>query len=187
MLAQTPNLLTLLRLGAVPVLVVLIRDGSFDLAVLVFFVAGLSDALDGYIAKRFGYVSRLGAILDPLADKMLIVSTFIMLALLDEVPFWLLVTVLFRDILIIGGYLTLISLNETVQMHPSLVSKLNTALLIGLEFAMLLKLAGWMHLPALINTLMWAVLITTVLSGVHYVYIWGFQRERVATPEQNPE
>jgi cardiolipin synthase len=186
-LAQTPNLLTLLRLGAVPVLVVLIRDGSFDLAVLVFFVAGISDALDGYIAKRFGYVSRLGAILDPLADKMLIISTFIMLALLDEVPFWLLVTVLFRDILIIGGYLTLISLNETVQMHPSQVSKLNTALLIGLEFAILLKLAGWLHLPALINTLMWAVLITTVLSGIHYVYIWGFQRERVATREQNPE
>ena len=182
MISQIPNFLTLLRIGATPVLVLLLNDREYDLALLLFVLAGLSDGLDGYIAKRFGFVTRLGAILDPLADKMLIISTYIMLTVLDDIPFWLMVTVGFRDVLIVGGYLVLVSLDGDVDMRPSIVSKINTCMQLALVIIVLAHKAELWSLPVLINVSIAAVLATTVLSGAHYVWVWGIKRAGNPTP-----
>jgi len=183
-ISQIPNFLTLLRIGATPVLVLLLNDREYDVALLLFVLAGLSDGLDGYIAKRFGFVTRLGAILDPLADKMLIISTYIMLTVLGDIPFWLMVTVGFRDVLIVGGYLVLVSLDGDVDMHPSIVSKINTCMQLALVIIMLAHKAELWSLPLLINVTIAAVFATTVLSGAHYVWVWGIRRASNAAPER---
>ncbi len=165
-------------------MVVLLNDQSYQAAFLVFLLAGISDGLDGYLAKRFDWVSRLGATLDPVADKLLIISAFVMLALQDQVPFALLVAVGFRDLLIVGGYLMLVALHGNVHMRPSFVSKLNTFLLISLVCLVLLDLTGWLSLPGLINMLVWAVGVTTIWSGVHYAWVFGVERE---SPEEDDD
>ena len=119
-----PNLITVLRVVAAPLLILLLKYGNYELALLLFLIAGISDGLDGYIAKKFNVQSQFGAMLDPVADKILLVSCFVMLTLLGHLPFWLLVIVSFRDVLIVGGYLVLVMLKVTVQMAPSIVSKI---------------------------------------------------------------
>jgi cardiolipin synthase len=176
-LSQIPNLLTLLRIAACPVLVLLLNERSYDGALAVFLFAGITDGLDGFIAKRFNFVSRLGTLLDPIADKMLIVSAYIMLALLADIPFWLLVVVAFRDLLIVGGYLVLVSIQGDVQMRPSRMSKVNTFLQITLVLAILVDRAGWFAVSMLVSVLIPGVLLTTVLSGAHYVWVWGIRRQ----------
>src|SRR3970040_1587860 len=102
---QLPNLITIARIALAPVLILLLKDEEYAASLAVFVIAGISDGLDGYIAKRFHLESRLGSILDPLADKTLLVSSYVMLMLLNHLPFWLMLAVVFRDLLIIGGYL----------------------------------------------------------------------------------
>ena len=119
MFSQIPNLLTLLRIAACPVLVLLLSDRSYDTAILLFLAAGITDGLDGYIAKRYDCVSSLGAILDPIADKLLIASAYIMLAILQDIPFWLLIVVMFRDLVIVVGYLVLVVMGDEIPMNPS--------------------------------------------------------------------
>ena len=176
-MSHIPNLLTLLRIGASPVLILLLKEHAYDAAFLVFILAGISDGLDGYIAKKFGFVSKLGAILDPLADKILIISAFVMLTLLDYLPFWLLLTVGFRDLLIIGGCIVMVALSGSVQMKPSRVSKLNTVVQLVLITCVIIQSAGWLSFPLFIEFLVYSVLVTTILSGAHYVWIWGIKRE----------
>ncbi|MCK7497381.1 MAG: CDP-alcohol phosphatidyltransferase family protein [Comamonadaceae bacterium] len=93
------------RVALVPVLILLLKDHDYLAALVVFAVAGASDALDGYLAKRLDVRSHLGAVLDPAADKLLLVSAYVMLTWLEHIPFWLLLAVAFRDVLIVGGYL----------------------------------------------------------------------------------
>lgn len=181
MFAYLPNLLTVWRVAAAPVLVLLLKDQAYELALVVFILAGISDGLDGYIAKRFGYESRLGAILDPVADKLLLISCFGMLTFLEHLPFWLLVVVVFRDVLIVGGYLMLVTLNGGVTMIPSNVSKINTAVQILLIVFVLAELAGWLAAPPIIDVFTVIVTVTTVWSGAHYVWLWGFRRDAEAT------
>lgn len=171
-----PNLLTLLRIAATPVLIMLLKYEMFPGALLLFVLAGVSDGLDGYIAKRFHYQTRLGAILDPVADKVLLVSCFIVLTVMGYLPFWLLVVVAFRDIVIVGGYLLLVTLEGGVKMNPSRISKLNTVFQICLVAAVLITLASGVALPMVIPALIAAVTVTSVLSGVHYVWVWAFRR-----------
>jgi len=175
--SQVPNLLTLLRIAACPVLVLLLRDSSYDLALIVFLAAGITDGLDGYIAKRFNCVSGLGAILDPLADKLLIASAYIMLALLEDIPFWLLVVVMFRDLVIVVGYSILIMMGNEVPMKPTYVSKFNTFLQISLMVVVLIEQAAWVQIPLVIDVLIVGVLLTTVISGLQYVWLWGIRQE----------
>lgn len=149
----------------------------FPGALLLFALAGISDGLDGYIAKRFHYETRLGAILDPVADKVLLVSCFIVLAVMNYIPFWLLVVVVFRDIVIVAGYLVLVILEGGVNMSPSRISKLNTVFQICLIAAVLIELASGVALSMATAVLIAAVTATSVLSGVHYVWVWAFRRE----------
>ncbi len=179
-LSQLPNLITFSRIALVPVLILVLKDQDYAAALAVFLVAGASDALDGFIAKRFGFTSRLGAVLDPVADKTLLVGAYVMLTLLGQVPFWLLLAVAFRDLLIIGGYLVYISLHGAVQMQPTHLSKFNTLAQIALVVAILAHESMDWSLPVLIEGLTWLVFATTVASGAHYVWIWGVKKHGAA-------
>ena len=172
MITKLPNLLTLLRIGAVPVLILFLREREYAIAVAIFVGAGITDGLDGWIAKKFNCVTRLGSILDPIADKVLIVSTYVMLVLLGDLPFWLLLLIVFRDVGIIGGYLILDTLHGSVPLRPSLLSKVNTVLQIILVSVVLIDRAGWAHLPWLNEFLIGLVGLTTLISGIHYGYLW---------------
>lgn len=166
-----PNLITLLRLCAVPAAVWLIIKGRLDLAFWVFVGAGVSDALDGWIARRWNLRSALGALLDPVADKALLVSVYVTLAMIGVLPDWIAILVVFRDAVIVGGVVVFYLLGTPRPIEPILVSKANTALQIGLA-AVALFLAGFgFEAPALLMVLLWAAAATTLVSGVSYV--WG--------------
>jgi len=180
LLSYIPNLITVLRVVAAPALILLLKNGNYELALVLFLVAGISDGLDGYIAKRFNVQSQFGAMLDPVADKILLVSCFVMLTLLGYLPFWLLVLISFRDLVIVGGYLVLVMLKVTVKMAPSVVSKINTVCQICLVGLMLAELAGWVALGGVINLLIVVVAFTTLISGIHYVWVWGFSQDGIA-------
>ena len=175
-LSHLPNVITLARVALVPVLILLLKDQDYTAALIVFVVAGLSDALDGYLAKRLNVQSRLGAVLDPAADKLLLVSAYVMLTVLGHIPFWLVLVVAFRDLLIVGGYLLYTSHAGPVKMRPSFVSKLNTFLQITLVTVILAQqAAGLAWLPA--EALIYAVLASTVLSGAHYLWLWLIKKD----------
>jgi len=173
-----PNLITLARIALVPVLILLLKDQDYATGLLVFVIAGASDALDGYLAKRLNAQSRLGAILDPVADKLLLVSTYVMLTLLGHIPFWLVLVVVFRDLLIVGGYVLYTSHAGPVKMRPSILSKLNTLMQIALATLVLAQqAAGLAWPPMVLDALVIAVLVTTVASGAHYLWSWMIMRE----------
>lgn len=174
-----PNLLTLARIGLVPWLVVLLQNEQYGWSLTVFLIAGLSDGLDGYIAKRFNATTYLGSILDPIADKTLLVTSYIMLSVLEIVPFWLMVVVVFRDIVIIGGNLLMILFFSSMEMRPLLISKLNTVVQIFYIVLVLASLSfGWVY-PGFVAAIGIFVAITSVLSGLSYVYIGSVRATRL--------
>ncbi len=168
-----PNLLTLARIGMVPWLVVLLQKQQFTLSLVVFVIAGATDALDGFIAKRFNAQTYLGSLLDPLADKGLLVSSYIMLSVMEIIPFWLMVTVVFRDVIIVGGYLLMVLFFGSVKMEPLKVSKINTFTQITYIVLVLTALAAQYDLGLIQAMFSYVVLVTSVVSGLAYVYIWS--------------
>jgi len=177
LLSQIPNLLTLVRVAACPVLVLLLYEGRYELALYLFIVAGITDGLDGFIAKRFDCESKFGAVLDPSADKLLIASAYIMLAILGDIPFWLLILVVFRDLVIIAGYMILVVMGYEVPMTPTYASKVNTFMQISLMIAVLVDASGILQLAVVLDALIAGVVITTIFSGAQYVWQWGIKRE----------
>lgn len=141
----------------------------------VFIIAGLTDALDGFIAKRFNAQTELGALLDPLADKALLVCSYIMLSVMEIIPFWLMVTVVFRDVVIVGGYLLMVLFFGGVEMQPLKISKVNTVAQISFVVIVLATLAWSVNLSFLVQLLTYFVLVTSVVSGLAYVYIWSIK------------
>jgi len=125
-LLSIPNLITLGRILLVPVVVWAIASGQMLIAFLLFMGAGVSDAIDGFLAKRFGMTSELGAYLDPLADKVLIVSIYVSLGIADVLPRWLVILVVSRDLLIVGGILLAWIVRKPIAIKPHPVSKANT-------------------------------------------------------------
>jgi cardiolipin synthase len=175
--ATLPNLITMARLCAVPATVWLILHARFDLAFALFVAAGISDAVDGWLARR-GARSALGAILDPIADKALLVSVYVALAAVGALPDWLAMLVVFRDLLIVGGFLVLWVLGQPPQVRPLLISKLNTALQIGLAALALAMRGLGLDLAGLEAALVWAVAASTLASGA--AYAWGALRRAPA-------
>lgn len=176
-----PNILTVFRIGMVPVLILLLKEESYLLALGAFVLAGISDGLDGWIAKRFDAETVLGAFLDPIADKTMLVSMYFMLTLLDHIPFWLTLAVVFRDILIVGGCLVILVVRERVEMRPTYISKANTFFQILLVFIVLIEQAFQIDTNGVVTMLIWTVFFTTVVSGAHYVWAWGFKEDQHAT------
>lgn len=177
--SDIPNVISIIRIGFVLPIVVALLHRQFALALLLFAVAGVSDGLDGYIAKRYHYESRLGSILDPLADKLLLVSTYIALGWLGQLPLWLVYTVVGRDFLILCGALAYHFLVGQYAMSPTLISKLNTFVQIVLGLAVVFSRGVYELPPNLLVTAVYVVFVTTLLSGMDYVWTWGVRAHRV--------
>jgi cardiolipin synthase len=168
-----PNVITALRFLLVPPVVILLLQERFTAALIVFGVAGFSDGLDGFLARRFDWRSRLGGIMDPLADKLLVLSSFITLGWLGLIPAWLVLLVIFRDLVIIAGATFYHMRIEHFEAEPSIASKLNTAAQILLVLTVLYS-SGIQTLPAvLMDILLYGVLVTTLWSGFDYAWTWG--------------
>jgi cardiolipin synthase (CMP-forming) len=177
-LASLPNLITLGRLLCVPVTVWLILNAYFGAAFWLCVVAGLSDAADGFLAKQLRAKSELGAYLDPLADKALLVSVFVTLGYAGVVASWLVILIVFRDLLIVGGALVYATMTRTLRMQPLFISKLNTALQIVLA-AVLLARSAYGFADGFVEILIHVVAATTILSGAAYVMKWGFSAAKL--------
>lgn len=168
-----PNAISIMRMVLVLPVVWLLLQRQFQFALLLFTFAGFSDALDGYLAKRNNWHSRLGSILDPLADKLLLVCSFMALAWLGLIPMWLVIFVIARDVIIVVGGLAYHYLIGKFEMEPTWSSKLNTFFQIVLVLAIVFS-QGFYQLPdLLIQVLNFVVLATVIASGVGYVCIWG--------------
>jgi cardiolipin synthase len=169
---QLPNLLTLLRLLLTLPIGWLLLQGDYLPALLLFGVAGASDALDGFLARHFGWSSRIGSILDPLADKLLLVTSYICLSLSGVLPLWLAAVVLGRDLLIVLGAAVYRWRRGSLAISPSVLGKLSTLLQISLVLTLLLELSLAAALAPLRAVLVWLVLLITVASGADYVRTW---------------
>ena len=183
-LYKIPNILTLLRIAAAPLLMILLLNEQFNLALLLFIAAGLTDGIDGYIAKKFNCVTELGARLDPLADKILIISSTCTLAWLSLIPFEFMLLVIFRDLVIVGGYMVL-SVDDEIKMQPTMTSKLNTLLQISYVISVLLESSIWVTQYIIDDILLWSAIITTIASGIQYVWVWAIRRSYKADPSSD--
>lgn len=170
-----PNLITIARILLVPVVVWAIAAGQFLFAFLLFLGAGISDAVDGYLAKRFGMASELGRYLDPLADKVLIVSIYVSLGINEAIPRWLVILVVSRDIMIVGAIMLAWLIDKPIAVKPLNVSKLNTAaqilyagtVLAVLGFGFVDRAWQW-----LLTAVMVAVAALTLISVAAYLREW---------------
>lgn len=179
-----PNGLCVLRMLLAPPSAWLLLLGEYWLTLLVFFIAAVTDAADGYLAKRFGWETDLGKALDPLADKLLLVTVFVALAILDLVPVWLTVLVVLRDLLITGGAIAYrILYGPIVGAAPTLISKLNTLTQILYVFAVVYAAAMNWSVPTVLQVMAWCTAITTLCSGVDYVLTYS-RRAVVASRAQ---
>ena len=176
-----PNIITLGRLLSVPLAIWLILSGAYWAAFWTFVLAGVSDAVDGFVAKRFDLRTEIGALLDPVADKTLLVSVYVTLGMAGELPTWLVILVVFRDLMIVGGFVLVQLLVLRIRWEPLLVSKLNTALQIILAAFTLARLGYGAPDHGLVMMLVLAVATTTVLSGAAYLVRWASTIARTET------
>jgi cardiolipin synthase len=167
-----PNLITLGRILLVPVVVWAITAGEMRVAFLLFLLAGISDAVDGYLAKHFDMTSELGRYLDPLADKVLIVSIYVALGIAEAIPRWLVILVVSRDIMIIGAVMLSWLVGQPVQVKPLLISKINTVAQILFAGLVLLVLGFQLEAEAAKLVGMATVAVLSLLSIAFYVAEW---------------
>jgi cardiolipin synthase len=167
-----PNFITVGRIFTVPIMIWLIVTGNLAYAFVLFVIAGFSDALDGFLARRFNWQTELGAYLDPIADKMMLTSVYATLTFHGYMPIWLGILVVSRDMLIIGAVVLAWLLQRGMEIRPLLIGKINTGLQIALAAAILAENGfglGWM--PA-IWPLLWVTGLLTALSAFFYLYGW---------------
>mgnify|MGYP001314912846 FL=1 len=175
---HVPNALTLLRFLLIPVLVVLLAQQRYGAAFAVFFVSAVSDFADGVIARRWNARSRFGAIADPLADKLTMLTVMLTLAAQGLLPLWLVAAILGRDLVIVGGALAYHYTVGRYDMAPTLLSKLNTALEF-LTLAVVLGSAAEIVGASAAMPMLFALLMATIVaSGVQYVWVWGRRATR---------
>lgn len=169
-----PNALTVLRMALVVPLVWMIRETRYDEAVVVAAIAGLTDALDGFLAKRCGWQSWLGGVLDPIADKLMLVACFVTLGLVGAHPDWLTGLVVGRDVVIVAGAVAWHNLIGRIHAQPTRLSKLTTVVQIVYVLAQLLHLSHWLDLPPrVLEVLIVVTAVLTAASGLQYVVVWS--------------
>ena len=173
------NIITFARLCAVPMAFWLVLEHRTGQAFWLFVAAGLSDALDGWLARRYGG-NAIGAMMDPVADKALLVTMFITLAAVGVLPDWLAILVVFRDLLIVGGVVVLTFMGNTVAIRPLYVSKVNTVLQIVLVGVTLFQNGFAVEIPGLSRLLIWVVAATTLGTGA--AYVWNTARGDMGAP-----
>jgi cardiolipin synthase (CMP-forming) len=180
-----PNILTVIRILLTPLFVIFLSKDLFHFALLVFSIAAVSDGLDGLLARYFDQYSVLGAYLDPIADKLLLASAFVSLAVMEIIPTWLTVIVLSRDILIVTGIAVFALTDISIAMKPSLVSKWTTVVQLLTIFLILLdpKIPGAQLIKWF---LYWITAGLTITSGLHYVYFGLNVLQNSSGKNQNP-
>jgi len=177
-LAQIPNAICVLRILLVVPLVIALFGGDYRQALVLIVIAGVSDGVDGFLAKHFGWQSRLGSLLDPAADKLLLVSTIVSLTMLDLVPIGVTAIVILRDIVIVCGALAYLRLAGTLTGEPTPISKLNTLAQLLFVIATIMQ-AAWQR-PGTEWLIAFGALVvfTSITSGLSYVLIWSGRARR---------
>ncbi len=187
-LCHIPNLITCLRFLLVGPVLFALLNAHYLLALVLFTLAGITDALDGLLARLYNWTSRFGAIADPLADKLLLMSSFITLYYLGFIPGWLMAVIVGRDLWILAGVLSYRCLIGNFEVVPSGISKINTFLQIILVPLLLINLSLFSVPDFLIKGFMAAVLVTSVASFLHYTWLFGsraYQHKKMGLPPQN--
>jgi len=185
MLRHLPNLITALRMLLVVPLCWLIDTAHYEGALLIAAIAGLSDAVDGFLAKRYGWQTWLGGVLDPIADKLLLMAAFLWLAFAGDVPAWLAGLVIGRDLVIVSGAVAYYYLIGRFDAAPSPLSKLTTLVQIVFVLGELVRLSHLVAIPDMVRD--GGILVTAVLtaaSGAHYVVVWSGRALRAARERQ---
>ena len=177
-----PNAITLLRLLAAPGVAWLLETGRYAAAFWLFLAAALSDGIDGFLARRFGWITPLGALLDTLTDKALGITTLLLLTWQDLIPWWVAGAIVLRDAVIVLGALAYRSLAGHLDIQPTWLGKTNTFLEFALLCVVLAQAALLLPLGDVARLLFYGVFVTTLGSGLHYVVLWGrrYRRERLA-------
>ena len=175
-----PNAICVARMLLVAPLVLWIVEGRYAAALIVLVIAGLSDGLDGFLAKRFSWQTRIGGLLDPAADKLLLVAVFVSLTYVGLVPVELTFVVVARDIVIVLGAICYQWFIAPVQAEPAAISKLNTACQLAMLFFTLTAAAYAWPPPVSLMVLGATVVFTSIVSGLNYVLRWGTRAWRVA-------
>lgn len=171
-LSILPNIITIMRIILIIPFAYYVVVEQYALALIIFLIAGLSDGLDGLLAKRYRWQSRFGSITDPLADKLLLLVALLLLVVKGHISWTLFWVSTARDVIIVGGATSYHYLVGPYEMRPSLISKWNTALLILLVLLVLLTAAGWYLVPELIlQGLEITVILTCIISGLHYIWL----------------
>ena len=174
-----PNIITFARLCSVPIVVWLILSGQVMAAFWVFFVAALSDAVDGIIAKHLNAETVFGAFLDPIADKALLVGVYVTLGHQGLIDDLVVVLVVFRDLMIVGGVFLLFIFRNITKVEPILVSKFNTGAQLVLVTVVLAEAGNEFFIPMIDDMLSYLVIATTIVSGAWYLVRWGRQMASV--------
>jgi cardiolipin synthase len=170
---NVPNIITLIRLGLIPVTAYYLAVEAYSIALPIFLIAALSDFVDGYIARKFKITSALGAALDPVADKLLMLVTIVLLAWHELVPIWLAIAIVARDIIIVVGALAYRLVIGRLQIAPTWLSKVNTFIELLVLLLVMAEAAGWIAGGAWMAALFLIVFVSVVASGAQYVWLWG--------------
>lgn len=186
-LSFLPNLLTVARMVVVPPLVWLLLIGQYKWALGLAVFAGLSDLLDGWLARRYSWQSRFGGLADPLADKLLMVAGYVTVGWLGELPLWLVAAVIFRDLVIVVGGLIYHLVFEKVKAEPTQLSRFNTFCQVLLLWFVLLRLAGVPLPPEAQIGLVWLVGLLAVATLVQYVWLWGNRAVRISRARRSAD
>ena len=168
---NVPNILTLARIIITPVIVYAILSGEAVMALILMVAAGITDMLDGAIARYFDMRTTVGAYLDPLADKLMLISMFVTLFIIGEVPLFLFLAVIFRDVIIVVGAMAYEMVTHSLKMEPSLASKATTFMQIIYVVTMLLHMAYPLG-ESWIEAVVWITFVVTCISGLHYMLVW---------------
>jgi len=166
-----PNILTLARIIVTPVIVYAILSGEAVMALVLMVAAGITDMLDGAIARYFDQRTTVGAYLDPLADKLMLISMFVTLFIIGKVPLFLFLAVVFRDAIIVLGAMAYEMVTHSLKMEPSMISKVTTFMQIVYVVTMLLHMAHPLG-GQWIQGVVWTTFVVTCISGLHYMLVW---------------
>jgi cardiolipin synthase len=164
-----PNTLTIARILIIPIFAMAAVYGRYDYALYLFFAAAITDALDGLIARMMNQRTVLGTFLDPLADKFLLVTSYILFSIYGIIPTWLTITLISRDIILVTGWIVIYLVTDTAKVEPSIFGKIATAMQLILIWYVLLDI-NLPKIPDIQDPLIWATMVCTVFSGLHYIY-----------------
>ena len=172
---QIPNVLTIIRIILIVPFAVFVYEHQYLEALVVFFFAGLSDGVDGFLARQFNWKSRFGAIADPLADKLLLMIAYVMLAWTGQIPVWLVALILGRDLVIVCGALSYHFLISHYEIRPSWFGKACTMAQIIYVLVVIVKLAEIPMPDVVVSNGLWLVAGITLFSGLHYIGVWTWR------------